>query len=112
MSSITLPAGWSLYRQNGDVVTCEHTSHTADVPVLWIFKAQPPVNGALRYNHHIVIGTKDAGSDESRNFILDVTARNVPTQDQAFINARLLEILTAISTTGLEDMCVSGRIPN
>lgn len=112
MSDITLPAGWSLYRTNGDEVTWKHSTHTSAVPVLWIMKAKPPVKGVLNYLHRLVIGKKTSGSTETRNTIIDLSSRSVPDQDQSAVASRLVEMLIAISTTGgIDDLTITGDLP-
>jgi len=112
MSDIVMPAGWTHYRTNGDEVVWKHSSHTSAVPVLWIIKAKPPVNGVLNYLHRLVIGTKVSGSAETRNAIFDVSARSVPDQDNTAVSARLGELYTALNSAGaIDDLTVTGDLP-
>lgn len=112
MSAIVIPTGWSLYRNGNDEVIWQHTSHTAEAPVLWIIKSRPPKNGVLSYLHRLVVGIKDPGSEETRNLIVDVSVRNAPDQDGSAVASRMSELFTALATGGaIGDMTVTGAIP-
>lgn len=113
MSNIVMPTGWSVYRHGTDEVTWKHSSHTSEAPVLWIIKSAPPKStGRMTYLHRIVIGLKEAGSENTQNMIMDVRCSNAPDQDQVVVAARLAQILPAIGAAGgVEDMCVSGDLP-